>query len=125
MSEVVTRSDVAAVTDHRPVPRGVLPRGIQTWLMVAIALGMLVVILFTGRAEPQVRTAAVPTGAPPQPNTDRVRDYQDRLRVLETRAAQEVRTDALSTQAGPVLTRDDPPPVRSEDPLVSERKRRE
>ena len=125
MSEVVTRSDVAAVTDHRPVPRGVLPRGIQTWLMVAIALGMLVVILFTGRAEPPVRTAAVPTGAPPQPNTDRVRDYQDRLRVLETRAAQEVRTDALSTQAGPVLTRDDPPPVRSEDPLVSERKRRE
>ena len=126
MSDVVTRSDVAAVTDHRPVPRGVLPRGIQTWLMVAIALGMLVVILFTGRAEPPARTAAVPgSSAPPQPNTDRVRDYQDRLRVLETRAAQEARADALSTQAGPVLTRDDPPPVRSEDPLVSERKRRD
>ena len=126
MSEVVTRSDVAPVTDRRPVPRGVLPRGIQTWLMVAIALGMLVVILFTGRAEPPARTAAVPvSSAPPQPNTDRVRDYQDRLRVLETRAAQEARADALNTQAAPVLTRDDPPPTRSEDPLVSERKRRE
>jgi type IV secretion system protein VirB10 len=125
MSDVVARSDVAPVTDRRPVPRGVLPRGMQTWLMVAIALGMLMVILFTGRAEPPARSAAVPTSAPPQPNTDRVRDYQDRLRILESRAAQEARADALAQPQAPVLTRDDPPPVRSEDPLVSERKRRD
>jgi type IV secretion system protein VirB10 len=125
MSDVVARSDVPPVTDRRPVPRGVLPRGMQTWLMVAIALGMLMVILFTGRAEPPVRSAAVPTSAPPQPNTDRVRDYQDRLRILESRAAQEARADALAQPQAPVLTRDDPPPVRSEDPLTSERKRRD
>jgi len=124
MSDVVARPDVAPVTDRRPVPRGVLPRGMQTWLMVAIALGMLLVILFTGRAEPPARTAAVPTSAPPQPNTDRVRDYQDRLRILESRAAQEARADALTHPQAPA-TRDDPPPVRSEDPLVSERKRRD
>ena len=124
MSDVVARPDVAPVTDRRPVPRGVLPRGMQTWLMVAIALGMLMVILFTGRAEPPARTAAVPS-APPQPNTDRVRDYQDRLRILESRAAQEARADAIAQQQAPALTRDDPPPVRSEDPLVSERKRRD
>jgi type IV secretion system protein VirB10 len=125
MSDVVARPDVAPVTDRRPVPRGVLPRGMQTWLMVAIALGMLMVILFTGRAEPPARSAAVPTSAPPQPNTDRVRDYQDRLRILESRAAQEARADAIAQQQAPALTRDDPPPVRSEDPLVSERKRRD
>jgi type IV secretion system protein VirB10 len=124
MSDAVARSDVAPVTDRRPVPRGVLPRGMQTWLMAAIALGMLIVILVTGRAEPPARSAAVPTNAPPQPNTDRVRDYQDRLRTLESRAAQEARADALAQPQAPVLTRDDPPPVRSEDPLVSERKRR-
>ena len=125
MSDVVARPDVAPVTDHRPVPRGVLPRGMQTWLMVAIALGMLAVILFTGRAEPPPRTAAVPTTAPQQPNTDRVRDYQDRLRILESRATQEARADALAQPQAQALTRDDPPPVRSEDPLVSERKRRD
>lgn len=125
MSDVVARSDVAPVTDRRPVPRGVLPRGMQTWLMVAIALGMLIVILFTGRAEPPARSAAVPTSAPPQPNTDRVRDYQDRLRILESRAAQEARADALPQPQAQALTREDPPPVRSEDPLVSERKRRD
>src|SRR5207237_2944068 len=123
--DVVARSDVAPVTDRRPVPRGVLPRGMQTWLMVAIALGMLAVILFTGRAEPPTRTTAVPTSAAPQPNTDRVRDYQDRLRILESRAAQEARADAVAQHQSPVLTHDDPPPVRSEDPLVSERKRRD
>ena len=125
MSDVVARSDVAPVTDRRPVPRGVLPRGMQTWLMVAIALGMLAVILFTGRAEPPTRTTAVPTSAAPQPNTDRVRDYQDRLRILESRATQEARAEALGQQQAPALTHDDPPPVRSEDPLVSERKRRD
>jgi type IV secretion system protein TrbI len=125
MGNVVATSDVAPVTDRRPVPRGVLPRGMQTWLMVAIALGMLAVILLTGRAEPPARTTAVPTSAAPQPNTDRVRDYQDRLRILESRAAQEVRADALAQQQAPALTHDDPPPVRSEDPLVSERKRRD
>ena len=47
MSDVVASSDVAPVTDRRPVPRGVLPRGMQTWLMVALAMGMLAVILLT------------------------------------------------------------------------------
>src|SRR5262249_30478949 len=32
---------------------------------------------------------------------------------------------ALAQPQAPTLTRDDPPPVRSEDPLVSERKRRD
>jgi type IV secretory pathway VirB10-like protein len=125
MSDVVARSDVAPVTDRRPVPSGVLPRGMQTWLMVALAMGMLAIILFTGRAEPPARTAAVPTGAAPQPNADRVRDYQDRLRVLESRTAQEARAEALGGPSAPMLTRDDPPPARTEDPLVSERKRRD
>src|SRR3954463_14451591 len=124
MSDVVASSDVAPVTDRRPVPRGVLPRGMQTWLMVAIAMGMLAVILLTGRAEPPARTTAVPTSAPSQPNTDRVRDYQDRLRIMESRAAQEARGAGLAQPQPPTMPRDAPPPVRSEDPLVSERKRR-
>jgi hypothetical protein len=31
----------APVSDHRPVPRGVLPRGFQTWLMAGLALGIV------------------------------------------------------------------------------------
>ena len=41
MSDTALRTDVAPVTDRRPVPAGVLPRGMQTWLMLAVAVGML------------------------------------------------------------------------------------
>ena len=33
------------VTDRRPVPRGVMPRGFQTWLMGGLALGIVLIIL--------------------------------------------------------------------------------
>jgi hypothetical protein len=42
----------APVSDHRPVPRGVLPRRFQTWLMAGLALGILLIILITGQPEP-------------------------------------------------------------------------
>ena len=42
----------APVTDRRTPPRGVLPRGAQTWFMVALALGILAIIVFTGQPAP-------------------------------------------------------------------------
>jgi len=47
MAEPTTGTTI--VTDHRTPPRGVLPRGAQTWLMVALALGILAIIVLTGR----------------------------------------------------------------------------
>ena len=48
------------VTDRRPVPQGVLPRGVQTWLMAGLAAAMLLIIVLTGRpdAPAPVRQAA-------------------------------------------------------------------
>lgn len=124
MNESPTRVDAAPVTDHRPAPRGVLPRGMQTWLMVGVAVGMVAIILIAGRPEPPAKTVSTmaPTSAPP--NADRVRDYQDRLRVLEARTAQESQAQTLAEPTNPVLD-SEPRAVRSEDPLVAERKRRE
>ena len=45
----------ATVTDNRPVPRGVLPRGVQTWIMAGIAVGMLAIMLLVGRSDPPAR----------------------------------------------------------------------
>ena len=85
----------ATVTDHRPVPRGVLPRGVQTWVMAGVAVGMLAIMLIVGRPDPPARPA--PTTAPAQaPSADRVRDYQDRLRLLEAQAMR----DAQAADAG-------------------------
>src|SRR3954447_8175498 len=123
MSEAPARVD-AAVSDRRPVPRGVLPRGMQTWLMVAVAVGMVAIILVAGRPEPPARAPSVAVATPVTANADRVRDYQDRLRVLEARTVQEAQAQAITAPQRPALS-DDPPVVASQDPLVAERKRRE
>ena len=112
------------VTDRRPVPRGVLPKGVQTWLMAALAVGMLLIILFTGQPESPAgaRTATV---IPQTPNSDRVRDYQDRLRMLDAQAAQETRATAAADTTLPPAFDDDRGGAAQVDPITADRQRRE
>jgi type IV secretory pathway VirB10-like protein len=113
----------STVTDHRPVPRGVLPRGVQTWVMAGVAVGMLAIMLIVGRPDPPARPVA--TAAPAQPpSADRVRDYQDRLRLLEAQALR----DAQASAPGPSVQRmpyDDPQSAPAQDPIATDRQRRE
>src|SRR5436309_2955618 len=123
MSETSTKPDSATVTDHRPVPRGVLPRGMQTWLMVGVAIGMIAIIVVAGRPGPAARPASTsPTTS--APNADRVREYQDRLRALESRAAQDARIAALAPASTPMLNDEPRPTPAAPDPIVAERTRR-
>jgi type IV secretion system protein VirB10 len=116
-------SSPATVTDHRPVPRGVLPRGVQTWIMAGIAVGMLAIMLIVGRSDPPVRTTTAPAAAQ-APSTDRVRDYQERLRAMEAQALREAQAAAVTP--APVITGfQEPPSAPPPDPLETDRKRRE
>ena len=54
------------VTDRRLPPRGVLPRHAQTWLMMALAIGILGIIVFTGDPAPASSTVGVPARARPR-----------------------------------------------------------
>ena len=124
MSEPAAAPGAAPVSDRRPVPRGVVPRGFQTWLMVGLAAGIVLIILFTGQPEPSKPTVAT-SAAPAAPNPDRLRDYQERLRAMEARQA----LDAQAAATVPVAPIDPgygeptaPPP---EDPITADRKRRE
>ena len=111
------------VTDHRPTPAGVLPRRVQTWLMAGLAVGIVVIILLAGQPQPSAPSPAQ-SAVPQAPSADRVRDYQDRLRAMEARAALEA-ANALPPE--PMA----PPPVsesagpRTDDPMASDRKRRD
>jgi len=123
MAEHVDAPGTAPVVDRRPVPRGVLPRGVQTWLMAALAVGMLLIIFVTGKPEaPTARQSAV---APQAPNADRVRDYQERLRMLDEQAAREARDAALAQATLPPSMDNDMPAAAQVDPLVAERQRKE
>ena len=123
MPEISTPAGTTPVSDHRPVPRGVLPRGLQMWLMVGVAVGMVGIIVFTGHSQPAPRvTAAAMT--PLGLNPDRLREYQDRLRALDERARLQAMTDP--SRGAPVAApKQDERADRPIDPLVAERKRRE
>jgi type IV secretion system protein TrbI len=124
MAEETGAPSPAPIKDRRDVPRGVLPRGFQTWLMAGLALGIVLIVLLTGHPEPPARPSAVPA-TPPPPNADRVRDYQDQLRTVEERMAREAQAAAAQ-----------PPPPRPEvqterqvnapeDAIATDRRRRE
>lgn len=118
----------APVTDRRTPPRGVMPRGIQTWLMIGLAVGILTIIAFTGQPapEPGPRSGAAAALAP---NPDRLQEYQARLRVMDerARAAQQQPLSQLAPQAvtsPPNATGTTAAPAPP-DPLQEERRRRE
>ena len=123
MADQVETPGTAPIVDRRPVPRGVLPKGVQTWLMVALAVGMLGIIFLTGHPDgPAVPKPATQTAS--APSADRVRDYQERLRMLDEQAARDLRQAALDAQAPSMPSAPDdgaPAPI---DPLVAERERR-
>src|SRR4051812_32901708 len=114
----------APVTDHRPAPSGVLPRRVQTWLMAGLALGIVLIIVLAGHPESPARPTST-TAAPQPPNADRVRDFQDRLRAMEARAA----VDAEAQSSEQVRTDPDAsnePRTRApEDPVAAERRRKD
>jgi len=124
MAEPPAAPGAAPVSDLRPVPRGVVPRGFQTWLMVGLAAGIVLIILLAGEPEPpgpSVTTSAAPVA----PNPDRLRDYQERLKAMEARQALEAQA-AAAAPTYPVEPRyEEPSAPAAEDPIVADRKRRE
>jgi len=94
--------------------------------MLGLAFAMLAIILLTGRPEPADQPVGTAALQPSPLTTDRLRDYQDRLRVLDARARQEPVTQPLL--ASPVQRPDDNEPRTAPDvadPLDAERKRRD
>ena len=113
----------APISDHRPVPRGVLPRGFQTWLMAGLALGIVLIILIAGHPEPSKAPAQAVASTPTTPSPERLRDYQERLRAMESRQAQEVQAAPPTVAPQPTIA--EAPAPAPEDPIAADRKRRE
>jgi type IV secretory pathway VirB10-like protein len=116
----------ATVVDQRPVPRGVIPRHAQMWLMVGLAVAILGIIVFAGQPEPIMPTSAPVAGVATEPDPARLRDFQDRLRGMDARIRQEQLQDVRQPAAGAVQAYGEPMSANApEDPLDAERKRRD
>ena len=115
----------AAVLDRRVTPRGVLPRHLQTYAMVAIAAAMLLVILITGRPNPSRPTDRTsPTAAASALPPDRLRRYQEQLAEQEARLRKELADAQASATVTPPTAAPSAEPART-DPIAEERRRRE
>ena len=118
-----TAHGTGQVTDHRPTPRGVIPRRAQMWLLVGLAFGILAIILFAGQPDPPARSIPRASLQPPALDADRLRDYQERLRVLDEHARQEPVTEPMLVRPQPAYA--DAATSSGADALQDERKRRE
>lgn len=113
----------SSLQDHRPKPRGVLPRQLQMWLMIGIAAIILLVILITGRPQPAAQAAIGERPvASALPAADRIRAYQQQLKDEEARLHQLQAQAAIVT--APPAPGGDPEHVAA-DPVSDEQRRRE
>ena len=134
-------ADIPQVQDKAPKPAGLLPKNVQAWLLIGLAFLMVAIMWLTGGRKPQEppKTAAPATTAqaPEEVNETKIAEMQNRIEelqrqqmVAQSALAQQTRLlgDAAqdpeqpSTQQNGVST---PPEQTAEDPIVTERKRRD
>ncbi len=114
------------VVDQRTPPRGVLPRSTQTWVMGGLAVAIVAIIVIAGHPEPAKRaTTTVSPTAMEAPSPERLKEYQDRLRLLEERAHQQTPPAPTPTATTHDDAEDRSRTPASPDPLAEDRRRRE
>jgi type IV secretory pathway VirB10-like protein len=129
----------AAIQDKAPKPPGLLPKNVQSWLLITLAVLMVVIMWLTGAKKPPAATRALPPGptvqAPLEVNEAKIVDLQNRIEelqreqiVAQSALAQQSRTLAaggtdIQPATGPSSANGNQP-ERTEDSIEAERKKR-
>jgi type IV secretory pathway VirB10-like protein len=129
------------VQEIAPKPPGLLPKNVQSWLLISLALVMVLIMWLTGGKKPQAPTKANPPApmvqAPLEVNDAKIAELQNRIQELQR--DQLVAENALAQQTNRPLnpaTQDMPQTQQStatgngstdrpEDVIRAERKKRE
>jgi type IV secretory pathway VirB10-like protein len=130
-------SDLPQVQEKAPKPQGLLPKNVQSWLLVGLAFLMVAIMWLTGGKKPQTPTKAGSSGAPVQVplevNETKIADLQNRIEELQrqqlvAQSALAQQTRLLGAQDPPSSAGQNPPAgdgdSQREDPIQAERKRR-
>src|SRR5258708_4948800 len=127
------------IKDKAPKPAGLLPKNVQSWVIVGIAVLMILIMWLTGGKKPQGATkAALPNvlATPPvEVNETKIAELQNRIQELQRQQlaaqsalAQQNRLlgsspqEQVATQGGPP---GNPPAETPEDAIKAERRKRE
>ena len=85
-----TASTPGTVTDHRPVPAGVMPRHLQQWLVIGVAVVMAGIMALSGSPTKSRATTATSAAVPAvDPNEQRIEEYRQRIQEQAQRLAAE------------------------------------
>src|SRR4051812_43288619 len=75
------------IKDKAPKPPGLLPKNVQSWVIVGIALLMIVIMWLTGGKKPQVATksstSSLQPPAPVEVNETKIAELQNRIQELQ------------------------------------------
>jgi type IV secretory pathway VirB10-like protein len=129
----------AEIQEKAPRPQGLLPKNVQSWLLVGLAFLMVAIMWLTGSKKPlapaKSPVSAAPVQAPLEVNEAKIAEMQNRIQDLQrqqllaqTALAQQTHSlgpvpqdSSESHQPGAVAAGEQRP---EEDPIQAERKRR-
>lgn len=128
------------IQEKTPKPPGLVPKNVQSWILIGLAVLMVLIMWLTGGKKPQPAAKAanhpVPAEVPLEVNETRINELQ--TRIAELQRQQMAAQNALAQQTrllgapppdsqpvGQPATPENPAPERAEDAIHSERKKRE
>lgn len=137
MTEQTTSPAAQPIQDKAPKPPGLMPKNIQAWVMLSLAVLMVIIMWLTGGKKPQTAPKSgapnVQTSAPLEVNQAKIADLQARIQELQ-REQQAALTQqnkffgALQgdsqTSAPAQVTNPQPGAPPPDDPIQTERKKR-
>src|SRR5215831_7757938 len=128
------------IQEKAPKPPGLVPKNVQSWILIGLAVLMLLIMWLTGGKKPQPAAKAAnhtaPAEVPLEVNETRINELQTRIAELQRQQmaaqnalAQQTRLLGVPSQdsqpAGQRATPENATPERAEDAIHSERKKRE
>src|SRR4030088_1722355 len=130
----------SAIQDQTPKPPGLLPKNVQSWFLVGIAVLMVAIMWLMGGKKPPAESRSIPPApavqAPLEVNEAKIVDLQTRIQelqreqiVAQNALAQQSRLLGAGSQQVPSAvapgSTGNPSPERVEDPIRTERKKRD
>ena len=138
MTEQINSPAAQPIQDKAPKPPGLMPKNVQAWVMLSLALLMVIIMWFTGGKKAQTAatssTPGVQTPAPLEVNEGKIAELQSRIQDLQreqqialnqqNKFFGALQSNAQTTATAQVANPTQPPPETPTDPIQDEREKR-
>jgi type IV secretion system protein TrbI len=138
MTESLNSPATQPIQDKAPKPPGLMPKNVQTWAMLGLAVLMVSIMWLTGGKKPQTLpksgTSAVQTPAPLEVNEGKIAELQNRIQELQreqqvalnqqNKFFGAIQSESQNATPAQVAGTVQPPQATPADPIQDERKKR-